>query len=793
MKASVLTRRTPSFASRILTTSLAAVLLVGGLQAGSPRLQQTTPGGCQRGGEIEIVCSGSNLENGRTLLFDEPGFTVEPVPEKTPQKNRFKFKVKVAPEVRLGEHRYRLITGSGVSDVRLFYVTPFPMVSEVEKKDAPTAAQPIALGTTVYGNTQEDDQDRFEVELKKGQRLSVEAIGSRLQTQNIYDPYVSITKADGTLVIDADDVAYSRQDPVMSMMAPEDGKYIVTIKDSTNSGPGACHYLLNIGNFPRPLAVYPPGGPSGKELKVKLIGDAGGEYEQTVKLPDQPQERFEVYTQGDQPTPQPLYVRVSNLPNVLEAAEPNDLITNATVTDLAPPVAFNGIIDKANDADTFKFSAKKDQTFDLTVWARRLRSPLDSLIEIYNEKGARLATNDDAGNSDSYLRWKAPADGNYFLTIRDQLFRGGANFTYRVEMTNIEPKLTAWLPEMTLNQNQDRRAIAVPKGNRYASLVRVKRTDIGGDVKLEPADLPPGVTAQIPLIDKSVDTVPVVFEATADAAPAQQAVTLTPKLTETPANTTVISKVEHDTDVVENGNQRPYYTVKENNLALAVSDEIPVTINLEQPKAQLLQTGSLGLKVKLERRNDFKGPVGIALLYAPPGVGSPGTVQVKEGENEGVVTISANNNAPLQKWKVCVVGTADFGKGPVWFSTQHVEIEVAPPLITGNIVRSFVDQGDATTVTVKIDQKVPFEGKAKLQLQGLPPTVTADEQEITKDTTEVRFNVKAGAAAPAGQHKQLVCLFTFVKDGDTMSSSFGQGGILRIDKAAVAKNEEPKK
>jgi hypothetical protein len=35
--------------------------------------------------------------------------------------------------------------------------------------------------------------------LKKGQRLGVEVIGTRLQTQNVYDPHLTIAKADGTI------------------------------------------------------------------------------------------------------------------------------------------------------------------------------------------------------------------------------------------------------------------------------------------------------------------------------------------------------------------------------------------------------------------------------------------------------------------------------------------------------------------------------------------------------------------------------------------------------------------
>ncbi|MEP6673115.1 MAG: PPC domain-containing protein [Chthoniobacter sp.] len=776
-------------ALRIRCGALAAAscLLATSALAGSPRASHIYPGGAQRGGEMEVTCTGTNLEDARTLLFDEPGSFESQV--LTADKGKFTAKIKVAPDARLGEHTLRIITASGIADVRTFYVTPFPMVAEADSKVRPKPVQHIELNTTVYGHTPDDAVAKYDVDLKKGQRLSVEVIGLRLHTQTPYDPFLAITKADGTPVIAVDDTGFSRQDPVASILAPEDGKYIISVRDTTNAGPGVCAYLMNIGTFARPLAVYPAGGPAGETVKVKLIGDASGPIEQSVKLPEKADDSFDLYTVNqDQPTPQPNEMRVSYFPNVLET-EPNNDIAHATVVAQEFPVALNGIIDEKDDVDYFKFKVKKDQQFDFTVFARRLGSPLDSVIDIYNEKGGKIGTNDDAGGPDSYLRWKAPADGEYCVAVHDQLYRGGPNYVYRLEVTAVEPKLTAWLPEMTINQNQDRRAITVPKGNRYASLVRIKRADVAGDVQLEPVALPPGITASVPTVDKSVDTVPVVFEAAPDAAIAAKDFDMVARLVEPPKDVKVISQVDHLVDVMEYNNQRPFYVIHQHLLPAAVTEEIPVKISLVQPKVPLLQTGSMNLKVVAERKNDFKGPITIGLLYSPTGIGTAGLQQIKEGENEGTVAVSANGNAPLQKWKVCIVGSADFGKGPVWFSTQLVDLEVAAPLVGGKLVRTYVDQGDTTTMTVKLDQKIPFEGKAKLSLLGLPPNTTADEQEITKDDTEVKFNIKAEKTTPAGQHKQLFCQFTLQKDGEQLTSTFAQGGILRVDKATVAKND----
>ena len=763
--------------------------------AGSPTVGQVIPSAAHRGTEAEVTLTGGNLGDARTLLFDQKGIECVSVSEVTAGK--FKAKLKIAADARLGEYAFRAITNSGIGDVKLFFVTPFPVQKEADEVAAePYKVQPAKLGTTIYGTAPGEDQDHFEVEAKKGQRISAEVVGVRIATQAHLDAHLKITTADGKELAEQDDSVFTRQDPSVSVIAPEDGKYRVILRDSTNSGQGPCNYLLHIGSYPRPTIVYPLGGMAGETVKFTMLGDAGGPFEQTVKLPAEPQDRFEIIAEKDgEIAPQPNFVRVSPFPNVLEV-EPNNTIQTATPSKYAPPVALNGIIQEKGDVDYFKFTAQKGMVYEVNVRARMLRSPLDPVVEIYNDKGGRLALNDDAGGPDSYVRWTAPADGDFFLQVHDQLMRGGPLFAYRAEIAKMAPALITYLPEMVINSSQQRRSVPVPKGNRYATLVQVKRADVGGDVLLEPKGLPAGVSAAFDKADKSVDRIAMVFEAKPDAAPAQTEFIIEAKLTEPPKDTTVASRIAHRVETSENGNQKSYYGVDEHALPIAVTDEIPVTINYVQQKVPILQNGSMALKVLVERRNDFKGPIDIQVLYAPPGVGTPGTVNIpgekKDGDktiaaqNEGSITISANGNAPIAKWKTVIVGTADFGKGPTWMSTQLFDLEVAAPFVTGAIVRTFIDQGGEGSMTVKLDQKNAFEGKAKIALIGLPQGVTAEEREITKDDTEVKFALKATPTAQVGQAKTVFASFTLVRDGETMTNTIASGGILRVDKASAA-------
>ena len=761
--------------------AFAGLALAVSAQAASPTLSHIVPGGGQRGTEVEVVCEGGRLDDAKGLLFYEHGFEVTSVTEAAGGK--FKAKIKIAPDAALGEHSVRVWTATGVGDMRTFYVTPYPLVKEAdEAKDAAKKDEPqaIALGTTVWGQIQGEDVDRFVVEAKKGQRISAEVVAVRLQPREIFDSMLTLTKADGTVLAENDDSSLLQQDPVLSFVAPEDGKYILALKDSTNAAPGAGHYLLHVGSFPRPLTVYPAGGQVGEQLSVTYLGDAAGPLPATIKLPAQPDHHFAVFPeQNGQVAPSPNWLRVSPFPNVLEA-EPNNTFDKATATDKALPLAFNGVIGEKGDVDFFKFTAKKDQDFDVNVFARRLRSPLDPVLEIYDEKGNRIAQNDDSGGPDSYLGWKVPADGTYCIAVKDQLGRGGPTFTYRVEVTPKIAEVAVWLPEMQQN-TQDRQTISVAKGNRYASLVKVKRDNTGGDLTFTPSALPAGVVMSAGPMLGGVDTIPVVFEAAADAAVATRTFELIAKQTD---GKPVESRIAHPIDIVENGNNAPYYRIVADKLAVAVAEEAPFKIKLVEPKVPVAQSGSMSLKVIAERKPDFKGKINLALLYAPPGIGTAGSAEIKENENEGIVPLSANGDAQVKKWKITVVGSTDTGKGPVWVSTQLADLEIIPPFLGGQIVRTFVDQGDKTVVTVKLQQKAPFEGKAKIQLLGLPNKVTAAEREITKDDTEVKFEVQADLTSPVARHGSLFCQVAVPQNGEVILQTFGQGGILRVDPAA---------
>jgi hypothetical protein len=119
-------------------------------------------------------------------------------------------------------------------------------------------------------------------------------------------------------------------------------------------------------------------------------------------------------------------------------------------------------------------------------------------------------------------------------------------------------------------------------------------------------------------------------------------------------------------------------------------------------------------------------------------------------------------------------------------STQLVELEVVDPFVAGRLTRNFIDQGETGTMTLKLDQKIPFEGKAKLVLQGLPARRDRRGARDHQGGQGSPIPDQSRADAQTGQARQLFCQFVLTKDGEPMVNTFAGGGILRVDKGSVA-------
>src|SRR5690606_14131046 len=178
--------------------------------------------------------------------------------------------------------------------------------------------QTVPLNVTIEGVAENEDADFYAVELKKGQRLSAEVEGLRLNG-NFFDPYVAILDAKRFELAAADDTALLAQDAFAQIIAPEDGTYYVQVRDSAYVGNGGCRYRLHLGTFPGLSGVYRAGGRAGTGVAVTLVSDVAGPWAQTVALPAAPRASWGAHAVRDGlGAPSLHWMRVSEFENVRE-------------------------------------------------------------------------------------------------------------------------------------------------------------------------------------------------------------------------------------------------------------------------------------------------------------------------------------------------------------------------------------------------------------------------------------------------------------------------------------------
>ena len=181
---------------------------------------------------------------------------------------------------------------------------------------------------------------------------------------------------------------------------------------------------------------------------------------------------------------------VDNLPESVERP-PNDSIKSAQ--SLTLPVIVNGRIGRTGERDVFKFEGRAGQKIVAEVFARRLDSPLDSNLRLTDAGGKQIAFNDDCEDkacglethhADSCIEATLPADGNYFIELADTQGRGGAEFAYRLRVSEPQPDFALRIVPSSLSL---RAGMSVP-----VTIFALRKEGFTNAISLNLKDAPPG-------------------------------------------------------------------------------------------------------------------------------------------------------------------------------------------------------------------------------------------------------------------------------------------------------------
>ena len=425
---------------------------------------------------------------------------------------RVTLQITMAADAAPGERELRLGTALGLTNPLMFCVGQLPEFSRKPAKgvdeqvlaraarfrteEKPEGPITFTVPAIINGQIMPGIVDRFKFQASKGQHLVVAASARELI------PYISDAVPgwfQATLVlydpkgkeVDYADHYLFHPDPVFYYEIPSEGEYTLEIKDSIYRGREDFVYRIAVGELPFLTGIFPLGGKAGAKTTVAMKGW------------NLPTSKLTQNTKGKDPGIYPVSVAAKGLPasNRLPFAldtlsesnekEPNNQIKNAQRVKL--PLIVNGRIDQPGDWDVFKIEGRAGEEIVAEVMARRLQSPLDSILKITDAAGKELAANDDTDDkgagllthqADSWLLFKLPANGTYYLHLGDSQRKGGPQYAYRLRISHPRPDYELRVVPASLNA---RAGATVP-----ITVYALRKDGFTGEIALKLKDAPSG-------------------------------------------------------------------------------------------------------------------------------------------------------------------------------------------------------------------------------------------------------------------------------------------------------------
>ena len=491
---------------------------------------------------MTVELSGTKLEGSTGVVFDSRD--LEWIETVELNSNLIRGRVRISPDAPLGPHFIRIAGKQGPSNTRLFNVTQFPGVAEIEPNNALTDAQPIPFQPQViYGYMQGlADQDAFSFSARANERWlfdlqSIERGGFLECSLTLYDE-------SGREVAFNEDQDEYLETPRMEFTFPHSGRYILKV-DQYRGPQGVscgqnCGYLLQMSQLPVILGTNPLGGRTGSTVRMDVHGHALGNIREIYLTPVRSAEyyrltfpfsvplKFDETSAVSRPVRIPgrllkidsdrvtadfrippdavaglwrlwatspegkfegINLEISRLP---EAAEGSTVGSDW----LKGEVVFNGSLDMPREEDAYPIELTAGVPFHAWTLAAQLGLPfIDTVLELFDADGKLLAEHDDLmtgqgtviGNPDSSLYFTPKASGKARLVVRDRTGRGGPTYAYRLHIAQQTPsfQLLTEPEEFTISPGSE--------GELETLLIREPGFQEAVDVWIE--GLPKGATA----------------------------------------------------------------------------------------------------------------------------------------------------------------------------------------------------------------------------------------------------------------------------------------------------------
>jgi hypothetical protein len=457
-------------------TSWLMLALLAAPALAAPEIRNVNIRGLQIGATTTLTIDGTDLLPNPQIVMSLPIVAQNVQPNAT--ASRVTIAVTLDKSVQPGMYNLWLGNANGISGKVVVAVDHLPQRVFAAAIDS----LPIALHGTVASSA----KLRTTFVGKKDQEILIEVEAIRLGGK--LRPVLHLYDEPGRHLAWSMPSPVLRGDTRLTAKLPSTGKYTVELHDLQYAALAPNHFRLKIGMWQFADQVFPIAVQRGKKASLELIGNISPDKRIpliTSSLTNQlPIPWLDTLaSSGLQPG-----VRVSSFPEVIEAATDDPLQQFPAV-----PSAINGRLSETGEQDRFLLAVKPGDKLRFELFAERVGSPIDAVLELLNDKGGRLAINDDAaGTTDPQLNYTVRAGvEKIIVAIKDVNGGGGRRCIYRIAVTNLNPAAVA---DFTLKLERDRHTVS--QGDRLVMKVTADRRGYDGPIQLVFDRLPDGVQTQ---------------------------------------------------------------------------------------------------------------------------------------------------------------------------------------------------------------------------------------------------------------------------------------------------------
>ncbi len=451
------------------------------------------PTGGAKGDSVIVTLGGQKIANAKRVLVSGEGITAEILPPlvdpNAPKKkkrrgkkrqtitdednlqiaDRLRVRLSIAEDAEIGLRDIKVEGARGTVSNRLYFeVGQFPNALEREPNGSLAEATPVPqLPAVLNGQVERGGRDWFRFSAQKGQQLVAAVKAQQLvpfladAVPGWFQPVMTLYDAQGREVAFSDDYKL-RPDPTIIYKVPADGDYYLEIKDCIYRGREDFVYRIALGEIPHVSSVFPLGARAGQPVKLQLMGVNLKKKNRQFTASDVPGRKTVAIKGEDGLHANEVQLEVSEDKEIVAYKDAGD--SKKSAVRLREGEVYNERIMHDYDQDWFSVQLKKGEKLKFDVLSRRLGSPLDADLRLYDEAGKQLARSDDVEDAreglithhaDAQLSFTVPETATYYLRLTDVQNKYGEDYSYRLRYYNSEE-------DFSLSMSPS--AISIPSG-----------------------------------------------------------------------------------------------------------------------------------------------------------------------------------------------------------------------------------------------------------------------------------------------------------------------------------------